>query len=231
MACIPSRVPACWAKNRRVTPVTPAGAAGASAAIEPGYVGEWWGSGRRFGITTLPGDRVYWFAVRNAPANAEFPEARGCLLEMFPAFAEPVPAPIAATPADKIIRSDILDRPPARPWGKGRIVLVGDAAHPTTPNFGQGGCMAIEDAVVLARNLVAHANEPAAAFSAFESERFPRTCRIVNESWKFGRMAQLENGVLRFLRDSVLRVAMPLLGPGKLLEFPRFDVGSLPTFN
>jgi len=52
-----------------------------------------------------------------------------------------------------VLQHDIVDRPPVRGWGRGRVVLLGDAAHPTTPNLGQGAAMAIEDAQVLQRAL------------------------------------------------------------------------------
>jgi 2-polyprenyl-6-methoxyphenol hydroxylase-like FAD-dependent oxidoreductase len=57
---------------------------------------------------------------------------------------------IEGTPEDAIVQNDIVDRPPLRRWGRGRVTLLGDAAHATTPNLGQGACMALEDAVVLA---------------------------------------------------------------------------------
>ncbi|MFO1065283.1 MAG: FAD-dependent monooxygenase [Pirellulales bacterium] len=73
------------------------------------------------------------------------------VMKMFADWASPLPEVLASTEPSKVIRADIIDRPPRRPWAQGRSVLVGDAAHSTTPNFGQGGGMAIEDAVVLAR--------------------------------------------------------------------------------
>jgi 2-polyprenyl-6-methoxyphenol hydroxylase-like FAD-dependent oxidoreductase len=116
------------------------------AALEPGYIGEWWGRGRRFGITTLPGDRVYWFATHNAPPGQH--SDLSTVTELFRGWADPVPELIATT--SQLLQNDIVDRPPTRAWSVGRIGLIGDAAHPTTPNYGQGGCQAIEDGVVLA---------------------------------------------------------------------------------
>src|SRR5581483_9507798 len=112
-----------------------------------------------------------------------------------------LPELLASTPPDRVIRADIIDRPPARPWGRGRCVLVGDAAHPTTPNFGQGGGMAIEDGVVLARCLAARPADPAAALAAFEAERFPRTSAVTNEAWKFGKVLQWEGRLSTWVRD------------------------------
>src|SRR5690606_21121897 len=64
-------------------------------------------------------------------------------------------------------------------WSKDRIVLIGDAVHATTPHLGQGGGMAIEDAVVLAEELARH-DDPEAAFAAYRARRFAR-CRFVVE--------------------------------------------------
>jgi 2-polyprenyl-6-methoxyphenol hydroxylase-like FAD-dependent oxidoreductase len=125
-----------------------------------------------------------------------------------------------------VLRNDILDRPPAKPWHVGRVGLVGDAAHPTTPNFGQGGCMAVEDAVVLARHARAAAS-PAAAWAGFTAERFRRTRSIVNESWRFGRVAQWEGRLACRLRDTFFGLIFPLVGRRALPKHAAFDVGPL----
>jgi 2-polyprenyl-6-methoxyphenol hydroxylase-like FAD-dependent oxidoreductase len=85
-----------------------------------------------------------------------------------------------------------------------RIVLIGDAAHATTPNLGQGGAMAIEDAVILAVELK---KEPDVnqAFLNFEKRRLPRTRKIVNESWRVGKISQLENSALVAMRNWTMR--------------------------
>lgn len=67
------------------------------------------------------------------------------------------------------------------PWSKGRVVLLGDAVHATTPHLGQGGGMAIEDAVVLAEEIDRHA-DPRDAFAAYRSRRFERCEYIVSTS-------------------------------------------------
>jgi 2-polyprenyl-6-methoxyphenol hydroxylase-like FAD-dependent oxidoreductase len=196
------------------------------ANLEPGYIGEWWGRGKRLGITTIPGDRVYWFAVENMPQNALISNDREHLLATFAGWVEPGPTLFATTADDQILRNDIIDREPTPVWSKGRVCVIGDAAHPTTPNLGQGGCMAIEDAVVLARHL-AKATDPAGALQAFTAERYTRTSAIVRESWRFGKLAQLEGRFSCWLRDTALKVAMKLTGPGRILKYAGFDVGPL----
>jgi 2-polyprenyl-6-methoxyphenol hydroxylase-like FAD-dependent oxidoreductase len=77
---------------------------------------------------------------------------------------------------------------------------MGDAAHATTPNMGQGACMAVEDAVVLA-NLLETSPNPEGAFKLFEQKRIRRTTKIVNDSWQIGKLAQWENPFMISLRN------------------------------
>jgi FAD-dependent urate hydroxylase len=117
--------------------------------------GECWGCGQEFGIVPLSHNRIYWFATRNVPEREEdMPSGRKQeLLKLFQGWYPAIPALIQAAPQDAILRNDIYDRPPITAWSKGRVTLLGDAAHPMTPNLGQGACQALEDAVVLASNL------------------------------------------------------------------------------
>ncbi len=64
------------------------------------------------------------------------------LLKLFQGWYPAIPALIQAAPQDAILRNDIYDRPPLIAWSQGRVTLLGDAAHPMTPNLGQGtGCL------------------------------------------------------------------------------------------
>ena len=70
------------------------------------------------------------------------------------------------------------DRAPSRPWGRGPVTLLGDAAHPMLPFLAQGAAMAIEDAAVLAGELARLPNDPARALRNYEAARQPRTDRV-----------------------------------------------------
>ena len=100
----------------------------------------------------------------------------------------------------------ICDRNHSATWGEGVITLLGDAAHPSTPNLGQGGGMAIEDAAVLARAVYAVPNLTA-AFQVYEATRRERTERIVRESLSLGRIGQWKNPLACALRDFMIRHA------------------------
>lgn len=92
------------------------------------------------------------------------------MLDFFRGWADPVAEIIRTTEEADIVRHDIFDRPPIRRWGTDRAILLGDAAHPTTPTQGQGACQAIKDAVALARPLAAGESVPASP-RASESAR------------------------------------------------------------
>lgn len=119
--------------------------------------GEYWGAGQRFGVVPIGDDQIYWFAVHNSDPDAPTDEPPlSFLTEMFGDWPTPIPGLLEATDAHAVIQADIYDRDPVDTWGTGCVTLLGDAAHPMTPDMGQGGCQAIEDAVVLADSLTDH---------------------------------------------------------------------------
>ncbi|MBZ5610288.1 MAG: FAD-dependent monooxygenase [Acidobacteriia bacterium] len=167
--------------------------------------GESWGRGRRFGIVPMSGGLVYWFATQNTPpGQSDRPgQAKQNLLELFGSWHDPIPALLKASDEPAILRNDIVDRDPLASWGAGRVTLLGDAAHPMTPNLGQGGCQGIEDALVLARVLSSR-SPVEAALRFYEQQRVARTTPIVLRSRQVGVLGQLENPLARRLRDFVL---------------------------
>ncbi len=173
--------------------------------FERGQVFEMWGAGKRFGGLHVD-ERLYWFAPVNATAGGcdEAGRTRTALLDLYEGWPERVLATIASTPESAIIRNDIIDRPLRKDWGRGRMTLLGDAAHPMTPDMGQGACQAIEDAVVLGR-CVSEIHDPSEALRGYEQQRASRTRRFVNRSRLFGKVAQWENPLARWVRGSVLR--------------------------
>jgi 2-polyprenyl-6-methoxyphenol hydroxylase-like FAD-dependent oxidoreductase len=115
-----------------------------------GEAGESVGHGRRFGIAPLADGRVYWFAVANMPEHASFPDEKATVEQMFSRWHSPIAELIDATDAEAVARTEICDLSrPLRTYHDGRVVLLGDAAHAMTPNLGQGGGQALEDAATL----------------------------------------------------------------------------------
>jgi 2-polyprenyl-6-methoxyphenol hydroxylase-like FAD-dependent oxidoreductase len=166
---------------------------------------ESWGPGRRFGIAPIGHGRVYWFAVADAPpGQMDEGDPRAGLLARFAGWHQPIEAMISAAAPDRILRTDIYDRPPIDRWIEGYVTLLGDAAHPMTPNLGQGGCQAIEDAVVLASAL-ARFGEVQPALLHYQKRRLQRANSFVVRSWRFGQIAHLRTPTMRWLRDRALR--------------------------
>lgn len=173
--------------------------------VETGTSQLYFGRGQRFVLAQLEEDQAHWIAVANAPeAGTETDKAM--LLERYSAWAHPIEQAIAATEDKAIRRMDVVDRPPVRRWGEGRVTLLGDAAHPLTWDLGQGSCQAIEDAVVLGRSLGAN-DDPVAALRRYEGQRRARTALLVNQSRRLGWAASWENALFCGLRDRMLALS------------------------
>ncbi|MFY0573923.1 FAD-dependent monooxygenase [Cystobacter fuscus] len=190
----------------------------------PTSASESWGPGARFGIVPVGHGEVYWYATRNAPAGVrdEPGRAREALRQCFGGWHAPIAAILDATSEENIFRTDIHDRVPLVRWSQGRVTLLGDAAHPMTPNMGQGGCQAVEDAVVLARCL-AREPEPTLALAGYERRRLPRANQFVSRSFQLGRLAQLENTAVRFLRDTLMRLVPTGAALRQVRDVMRFE--------
>ncbi len=117
----------------------------------------------------------------------------------------------------------MYDRLPLKvAWGEGRVTLLGDAAHPTTPNLGQGACQAIEDAIVLAGIFRGSANV-VAALRKYEAQRRARTAFITNLSRRLGKMSQWEYPTACWLRNTLLRAVPLSIQRRQLAKVLKFD--------
>ncbi len=185
--------------------------------LPEGFAGvgwEVWGPGRRFGFSAIGHGEVYWYATLDAPAgerDASPAESRRRLEAMAAPFPAPVPELVAATDAERMLRTDMYDLPAIPAWHRGRAVLMGDAAHATTPNLGQGGAQAMEDAYVLAEQLATHAR-PEDAFAAYQRIREPKARMVVDTSRRLGGIVHFANPLARGLRNAVLRLTPAAVG-------------------
>ena len=93
----------------------------------------------------------------------------------FSGWCKEVPDIISATPKDSCMRWALYSREPLENWIKGRVCLLGDAAHPMSPFFGMGAAMAIEDALILARCFEAEQDNWLNAFKRYQAARLPRS--------------------------------------------------------
>ena len=122
----------------------------------------------------------WWATLNESFMQTDEPEGtRQKLLAHFGDWHYPIPELIQHT--ELILKNSLTDRVPVRGWYKGKVVVLGDAAHPSTPNLGQGGCMAIEGAYILARCIDTYGLTPQ-AFARYEDLHFPRASRIVKDS-------------------------------------------------
>ncbi|RUL55609.1 FAD-dependent monooxygenase [Lysinibacillus antri] len=167
---------------------------------------ETWGPNGRFGIVPLAGEKVYWFACVNAPYND--PETdkfrKNEIFTLFKDYHSPIPELIKITKDEAIIHNDIIDIAPIKQFTFGRVLLIGDAAHATTPNMGQGAGQAIEDAIILAACMNKFASIED-AFKHFEKLRVKRTAKIIKMSRRIGQVAQSRNRIIIKIRDYLLR--------------------------
>jgi 2-polyprenyl-6-methoxyphenol hydroxylase-like FAD-dependent oxidoreductase len=168
---------------------------------------ETFGLGVRVGLVPIGRRGTAWWCTANEAelANDEPDGAKSKLLRWVGNWHQPIPNVIGGTDATAIIKTAMYDRRPVKTWSKGCCTLLGDAAHPTTPNMGQGGCMAIEDAVVLARCL-SHYSDPAIAFCVYERLRYARTARITNISRYYGVIGQWKNPGAVWFRNTLFRL-------------------------
>lgn len=178
---------------------------GMPQAMQEDQATETWGKAGRFGIVPLKGGKIYWFATVNAPQQNARMQSFGIkeLKAHFKEYHLPIPEILSRTQDAQLIWNDIIDLKPIDQYVFGRVALAGDAAHATTPNMGQGACMAIEDAAVLANLLATQAVEK--ALQQYEVQRMKRTQQIVRTSYQLGKVAQWENPILQTLRNAAFR--------------------------
>jgi 2-polyprenyl-6-methoxyphenol hydroxylase-like FAD-dependent oxidoreductase len=169
---------------------------------------EAWGVGGGFGFGPAGGGRVYWYCFEAVPEDAPTPERpKEALLERYGRWLDPIPGLIESTAPDAIEPTFTYDRRPLRTWGRGRVTLLGDAAHPMKPNIGQGAAQALEDAVVLGACL-GSSGDAESALRAYERRRVRRANAVVRASRQAGRLAEVRSPLGARLRDIAVR-ALP----------------------
>ncbi|MCD1117083.1 FAD-dependent monooxygenase [Chryseobacterium turcicum] len=159
---------------------------------------EIWGKGKRFGFVKISDKKVYWYALIN---ENKFKENLN-LIETFGDFDSLVLEILEATKQENIILNDIIDLTPIPKWCTENLCLIGDAAHATTPNMGQGACQSIEDAYVIGK-LLEKNQDLNSVFEEFQNIRRKKVDTIVKNSWTIGTISQWEKG--NQLRNFLMR--------------------------
>lgn len=178
----------------------------------PGLVRNAWltvGRGLQLMVAPLPDGDVYWSPLVRLPEGAweGITSPREFLLSRFGAWHEPIPSLLALTPEEAILPTPVYFRPPPTWLSRGRVVLIGDAAHPMTPDLGQGACQAIEDAVVLAECLSVGGTNLDLAVADFTRRRLARVRRVVRKTRQLGVLHAAQSPPAMLVRDSLLRLA------------------------
>lgn len=181
---------------------------------------ELWGNQIRIGISRISPGHYYWFAVALDQPNQKDQkgQTKSKLLTMFKNFDPIVQDILSNTPEDQISRNDINNLNPLQQWHKGNICLIGDAAHATTPNMGQGGAQAIEDAYYLSQ--FQHINPDQFIFHKFQQFRQKKVNKIVSQSWTTGKMAHWKYA--QGLRNFMLKNA-----PTRVIEKQMIELYSI----
>lgn len=161
---------------------------------------EAWGRGKRFGFVNIGQGKVYWYALTNDKQMGTSFNTND-----FKEFHTLIHQIIEQTPEEQIFYNPIIDLKPIQKWQANNVCLIGDAVHATTPNLGQGACQAIEDAYVLCE-LMNYFSNPNEAFAKYESIRKSKAHYVVDMSWKFGKIAQIENPIGIQLRNFILKM-------------------------
>lgn len=168
---------------------------------------ETWGITGRFGIVPLPSGKIYFFACLPTLSNNTDLKKYSIadLLDSFKNFHSPIPEVLTHALHEQLICNNICDLKPLKHFAYRNILLLGDAAHATTPNMGQGACQAIEDAVIL--NLEWQKGGLIEdVFRRFEKRRLERTRFISTQSRRIGQMAHLQNKFLATTRNLFMRI-------------------------
>jgi salicylate hydroxylase len=163
------------------------------AGLIPPIAAIWTGMGRHFVHYYVRGGALVNFVgvVERSDWTSESWTEQGDKAELardYAGWPEPVAALIEAVP--EAWRWALFDRPPLPAWSRGRVSLLGDAAHPMLPSFAQGASQAIEDGEALARHLLSGAPVEQ-ALKAYEGERLARTTRVQALSRRNARLFHL----------------------------------------
>jgi 2-polyprenyl-6-methoxyphenol hydroxylase-like FAD-dependent oxidoreductase len=149
-------------------------------------------------------------------------EVKSYLLNLVSEFQSDIQSVIEKTDNTAILQNDLLDLKPILNWYKGNIILIGDAAHATTPNLGQGACQAIEDAYFLADCLSRYPSV-SEAFSAFQNKRKPKADFVTKTSFQMGQVINIGGAVGYRLRNMLLKITPQSVGEKQFDYLFRLD--------
>lgn len=176
----------------------------------------WVGPKVKTGVNPVSKEEMYLFVTEDRPVNERIDPER--FVPMLQALLAPFSAPLLQQVRTQLGKaSQIIYRPlegllVPQPWYRGRVVLIGDTVHATTPHLASGACIGIEDGIVLAEEL-ARGGSVEAALAAFQQRRWERCRMVVENSARLGEIEATGGDKAehaRIMRESMLALAQPI---------------------
>lgn len=172
---------------------------------------QYWGAEAEFGFMPVDADQTYWYGYVSMPERTVIEDELGVARERFAGWTDPVQRLLAATDPGALLRHDVYHLPGGVPrYARGRVIMIGDAAHGFLPTMGQGVATALEDGLcvgLLVGHPVAAGGSLAAALEAFDQARRPR-CSALSKaaglSARFG--SHLGGGWRQPVRNALMRL-------------------------
>ncbi|WP_210365723.1 FAD-dependent monooxygenase [Bacillus sp. REN3] len=185
---------------------------------------ETWGPKGRFGIAPLPGNSLYWYVFKKAPQQQKDMKDWTSLDLLFNFFSyhDPIQQILEETLDENVVHDELYVLEPLGHFHFGNVLLMGDSAHASMPNIGQGASQAIEDAISLAK-WVSKCKTIEQAFSQYNSHRQARMDMVANEMKIYGRAALVDFPILCSLRNIFLQFAPATFHNEKLKKVVEFD--------
>ncbi|RIN29724.1 hypothetical protein BU063_12100 [Staphylococcus succinus] len=174
---------------------------------------EYWSKKGRVGIVPLLNNQAYWFISINAKEKDTKMQSYGKphLQARFNHFPNEVRKILDKQSETDVLLHDIYDLNPLKTFIYQRIVLLGDAAHATTPNMGQGAGQAMEDAIILANCIASYDFDE--ALQRYDKLRVKHTKKVTLRSRKIGKIAQRRNHFVVAVRNAIAKMI-----PSKLIS-------------
>jgi FAD-dependent urate hydroxylase len=162
---------------------------------------EIWARGSKAGVADVGRGLSRWYVIHKAPAGSiDGPVDKAAIFDHVDGWWELIRAAAEAAPVETIVQTENWDLEPLDTWVRGRVVLLGDSAHATTPFASMGACMTIQDSVALVAELTSDAPLDD-ALQAYQEGRKARDEQVVRKSRRMGSVSMMHSPIVGWLRD------------------------------